>query len=92
MAAGGSTAAVTAPATMSPAGIQMYRAGRAATCARTSGRVYSQPVAATCTEEPRKSSQARPPIGAADAGGARRTAAPNAPALRATVPQSQARD
>ena len=47
MAAGDSTAAVTAPATTSPAGIQTYRSGRAATCARTSGRVYSQPVAAT---------------------------------------------
>ena len=47
MAAGDSTAAVTAPATTSPAGIQAYRTGRAATYARTSGRVYSQPVAAT---------------------------------------------
>ena len=47
MAAGDAAAAVTAPATMSPAGIQAYRRGRAATCARTSGRVYSQPVAAT---------------------------------------------
>jgi hypothetical protein len=39
MAAGDTAAAVIAPVTTSPAGIQMYRRGRAVTCARTSGRV-----------------------------------------------------
>ena len=82
----------TAPPAMTPIGTQTYRAGCRTAWARTSGSVYSQPVDATCTDDPTKRSHTSPRVGLVEAEGARKAAATIAPMVRRTVAHSHVRD
>ena len=91
IAAGVSVTAAAAPAIISSTGTRMKRHGWLTAYERTSRSVQSQPVDATCAEDPANSTQASPRSGAAEPEGANAAKMTNAPAVRATVAHSQRR-
>src|SRR5580698_8919224 len=72
----------TIPSKMSPTGAHTYRPRLLQACRRTRACVNSHAVAATWTDAPTNSSQARPTSGAAPGPGARTTEVVSAPQVR----------